>query len=233
MGLPVVSWQDSWVSQLAVFPTLEYPLSNIIFPLCHSYCKSEMHHSNNFEIYRMPPECCNTHFPSSSTCLQEGKDSHAPIMFPAHPRQRPYLPGDAASDSGTKASHRVRWLPDLINKLNCVRGRNFKDLMTMEGYEVYYLFADSTLCCKNGKIAHNSIFLILLVLSLIVIIYIPFTFHCKKWRYPECGSSFSDTQSAVNPEAEDEAWFVNPYPLANYYFPDFAQNSCVSVMAFV
>jgi hypothetical protein len=37
----------------------------------------------------------------------------------------------------------------------------------------------------------------------------------------------------VNPEAEDEAWLANPYPLATYYFPDFAQNSCVSVMAFV
>ena len=114
----------------------------------HSYCKSEMHQPNNFEIYRTSPECCNTHFPSSSTCLQDSKDSHAPFPFPAHPRQRPYSPEDAASDSGTEGSHSVRWFPDLINKLNCVRGRNYENWMTTEGYEEYYLFADSTLCCK-------------------------------------------------------------------------------------
>ncbi|KAL7528784.1 hypothetical protein ACHAXR_002633, partial [Thalassiosira sp. AJA248-18] len=31
---------------------------------------------------------------------------------------------------------------------------------------------------------------------------------------------------AVNPEAEDEPWHANPYPLDNYYFPDFSRNSC-------
>jgi hypothetical protein len=114
-----------------------------------------MHQPNNFEIYRTSPECCNTHFPSSSTCLQDSKDSHAPFPFPAHPRQRPYSPEDAASDSGTEASHSVRWFPDLINKLNCVRGRNYENWMTTEGYEAYYLFADSTLCCKQWYDSHT------------------------------------------------------------------------------
>ena len=63
-------------------------------------------------------------------------------------------------------------------------------------------------------------------------LYFHFTSSCKK-RYPERGSSCPDNQSAVSPEAEDEAWFANPYPLANYYFPDFNKNSCVSVMIVV
>ena len=114
-----------------------------------SYCKSEMHQPNHFEIYRTSPECCKAHFPSSSTCLQDSKDSHAPFPFPAWPRQRPYSPGDAASDSGTESSHGVRWFPDLINKLNCVRGSNYENWMTTEGYEAYYLFTNSTLCCEK------------------------------------------------------------------------------------
>ena len=65
----------------------------------HSYCKSEMHQPNNFEIYCTSPECCNTHFSSSSTCLQDSNDLHARFPFPEHPRQRPYSPEDATSDT--------------------------------------------------------------------------------------------------------------------------------------
>jgi hypothetical protein len=57
----------------------------------------------------------------------------------------------------------------------------------------------------------------------------PFQYH-EKSRYPKRGSSCPDNQGAVNPEAEDEAWFANPYPQANYYFPDFEKNSCVSTV---
>lgn len=49
-----------------------------------------------------------------------------------------------------------------------------------------------------------------------------FTYLC---RYP-LKSDCPDLQKAVNPEAEDEAWHSDPYPLDNYYFPDFSRTSC-------
>ncbi|KAL3782625.1 LOW QUALITY PROTEIN: hypothetical protein HJC23_000007 [Cyclotella cryptica] len=39
-------------------------------------------------------------------------------------------------------------------------------------------------------------------------------------------SDCPDSQSAVTPNIEDEAWLSNPYPFANYYFPDFDAGSC-------
>ena len=105
-----------------------------------------MHQPNNFEIYRTSPECCKAHFSSSSTCLQDSKDSHAPFPFPSDPRQRPYSPGDRP----------VRWFPDLINKLNCVNGINYENWMTTEGYGPYYLFTDSTLCCQKWYDLHTN-----------------------------------------------------------------------------
>ena len=44
-------------------------------------------------------------------------------------------------------------------------------------------------------------------------------------RYPGKGDCPS-TQRAVNPEAEDEPWLSGPFPLENYYYPDFAENNC-------
>jgi hypothetical protein len=51
------------------------------------------------------------------------------------------------------------------------------------------------------------------------------TLCCEKW-YPESGSSCPSNEKPVSAEAEDEAWFANPYPLDNYYFPDFTTNNC-------
>ena len=44
-------------------------------------------------------------------------------------------------------------------------------------------------------------------------------------RYPQ-RTDCPDPMSAVSPEAEDEPWYSNPYPMANYYFPDFSVNNC-------
>jgi len=44
-------------------------------------------------------------------------------------------------------------------------------------------------------------------------------------RYPARGDCPA-SERAVSPEAEDEAWHSDPYPLRNYYFPDFQRNSC-------
>ena len=51
------------------------------------------------------------------------------------------------------------------------------------------------------------------------------TLCCEKW-YPESGSSCPSYEKPVSAEAEDEAWFADPYPLDNYYFPDFTTNNC-------
>jgi len=47
---------------------------------------------------------------------------------------------------------------------------------------------------------------------------------CAKW-YP-ARTDCPDTESAVNPEAEDEPWFADKYPMNNYYFPDYVKNTC-------
>jgi len=48
---------------------------------------------------------------------------------------------------------------------------------------------------------------------------------CEQW-YPARKGSCPDAQTATNPEAEDEPWHSAPYPMKNYYFPDFAVNNC-------
>jgi len=48
---------------------------------------------------------------------------------------------------------------------------------------------------------------------------------CAKW-YPALGSDCPHNGPAVNPEAEDEPWNADKYPMNNYYFPDFSKNSC-------
>lgn len=155
-----------------------------------------MHQPNHFEIYRTSIECCAEHFPGSS-CVEDSKNSADPfpwqIHFPGTDEHRPFAPYETAGDWGTQASHRVAWFPDLINKLNCVRGSNYENWMTEEGFGEHYLFDHSKECCK-------------------------------KW-YP-LKSDCPDLQKAVNPEAEDEPWHSDPYPLENYYFPDFSRTSC-------
>ena len=47
----------------------------------------------------------------------------------------------------------------------------------------------------------------------------------SSFRYP-LATDCPDDQRAVNPEAEDEPWHSNPYPLQNYYFPDFSRANC-------
>jgi len=161
------------------------------------HCLSQLHQPNNFEIYRTSKECCDEHFPSSSNCLQDSKDSHDPFPWPIHfpglPTHRPFEPFVAEDHWGTEASHVARFFPDLINKLNCVYGNNYENWMTTEGFEEHYLFVNSTECCDL-------------------------------W-YPS-RSDCPDDQRAVNPEAEDEPWHSAPYSMQNYYFPDFSTNNC-------
>ena len=112
-----------------------------------------MHPPNSFEISRTSMECCNESFPGSSTCNQESKDSAAPapwpIHFPGTPEYRPFAPTTAEDIWGTEASHRTVWFPDLINKLNCVRGKNYENWMQTEGFETFYLFDNETDCCEK------------------------------------------------------------------------------------
>jgi len=152
-----------------------------------------MHQPNHFEIYRTSLECCEAHFSSSSTCLQDSKDSHAPFPWPGTEGERPFAPGDAASEWSTVGSHRKSYFPDLVNKLNCVYGSNYEHWMTEGGFGDFYLFQDAEECCK-------------------------------KW-YPARGDCPA-SERAVSPEAEDEAWHSDPYPMSNYYFPDFERSSC-------
>ena len=118
-----------------------------------SHCKSELHQPNNFEIYRTSKDCCVTHFPGSSTCLQKSKDSHPPFPWPIHfpglDTHRPFGPLQAENFWGTEASHTVKWFPDLINKLNCVNGRNYEKWMATEGFDEHYLFSNSEACCEK------------------------------------------------------------------------------------
>lgn len=114
-----------------------------------SICKSELHQPNHFEIYRTASECCNEHFPGSSSCEDDsqspfrrtvGDELHLradgphtadpfpwPLHFPDSENHRPFAPIEAENHWGTENSHRTRWFPDLINKLNCVRGRNYEN----------------------------------------------------------------------------------------------------------
>lgn len=101
------------------------------------HCKSELHQPNNFEIYRTSKECCDEHFSRSSSCLEDSKNSHAPFPWPIHfpgtDEHRPWSPPNAAHDWATQANHRTAWFPDLIGKLNCVRGKNYENWMQEEG----------------------------------------------------------------------------------------------------
>ena len=117
------------------------------------YCKSELHQPNNFEIYRTSKECCDEHYPGSSSCLEDSKNSHPPFPWPIHfpgtPEHRPFAPPVAEHDWSTEASHSVKYFPDLINKLNCVRGSNYENWMQTEGFEDHYLFDSADDCCEK------------------------------------------------------------------------------------
>ena len=45
------------------------------------HCRSEMHPTQQFDIYRTSGQCCDAHFAGSSTCVQESKDSHPPFAW--------------------------------------------------------------------------------------------------------------------------------------------------------
>ena len=119
----------------------------------NSHCLSKMSQPNKFEIYRTSKECCSEHFPGSTSCIQDSIDSHPrfpwPIHFPGMSNYRPIGPPNAANNWGTDASHTVQWFPDLINKQNCVRGRNYEHWMQTDGFAGLYLFDNSTNCCKK------------------------------------------------------------------------------------
>ena len=156
LGLPVVPRPGDWVSFIIIWKSQ-------IFPECqsetadsihvNSHCLSKMSQPNKFEIYRTSKECCSEHFPGSTSCIQDSIDSHPrfpwPIHFPGMSNYRPIGPPNAANNWGTDASHTVQWFPDLINKQNCVRGRNYEHWMQTDGFAGLYLFDNSTNCCKK------------------------------------------------------------------------------------
>jgi hypothetical protein len=65
-------------------------------------------------------------------------------------------PEEAENIWGTENSHRVAWFPDLINKLNCVQGRNYENWMQEDGFGPYYLFDDPAECCEKWYPARGS-----------------------------------------------------------------------------
>jgi len=131
------------------------------------YCLSELHQPNNFEIYRTAKECCDEHYGGSSQCLEKSKHftreqtQHDPMPWPIHfpgttPWVRPFAPAEAENIWGTEASHRARWFPDLVGKLNCVNGRNYENWMQEEGFEEEYLFSNSEDCCEKWYPSRGS-----------------------------------------------------------------------------
>jgi len=109
------------------------------------HCRSEMHPTQQFDIYRTSGQCCDAHFAGSSTCVQESKDSHPPFAWPAHfpgtPEYRQYSPPE-------QINRGVMWYPDLHNMLNCVRGKRYEVWMSDEGFAEHYLFSDANGCCS-------------------------------------------------------------------------------------
>lgn len=49
------------------------------------HCRSEMHPSQQFQIYRTSGKCCAAHFGGSSTCAQKSEDSHPPFLWVSPP----------------------------------------------------------------------------------------------------------------------------------------------------
>ncbi|KAL7471196.1 hypothetical protein ACHAXS_011514, partial [Conticribra weissflogii] len=140
------------------------------------YCISTMNIIEKFTIYRTAQECCTANFPTSTTCVSEGKAQHAPFPWPprGYGKQNFYY-------------------PDLFNKINCVYGNKYEDWMENFGYDEYYLFDTASGCCGM-------------------------------W-YPTRGDC-PDTSSIVPYTTEDQAYYSNPYPLDNYYYPDYTLNNC-------
>ncbi|KAL3782622.1 hypothetical protein HJC23_000004 [Cyclotella cryptica] len=148
------------------------------------YCRSEMALVEKYDLYRTSMACCEKHFPLSSSCNADSIASRP--HFPNTPGEAWPLP--PPGHPGVR-----KYFPDLQNKQNCVRGKNYDLWMSQDGFADYYLFDNASDCCKL-------------------------------W-YPS-RSDCPDSQSAVTPNIEDEAWLSNPYPFANYYFPDFDAGSC-------
>jgi len=140
------------------------------------YCISTMNIIETFTIYRTAQECCTANYPTSTTCVSDGKAQHAPFPWPpqGYGKQNFYY-------------------PDLFNKINCVYGNKYEDWMENFGYDEYYLFDTASGCCGM-------------------------------W-YPTRGDC-PDTSSIVPYTTEDQAYYSNPYPLDNYYYPDYTLNNC-------
>jgi len=102
------------------------------------HCKSEMHLSQVYLIYRTASECCEANFAGSSTCLTDSKNSHVPFPFPSYSVQ-PESSGPQRKDY---------YFPDLSGEMNCMYGKNYEDWMMTAGYEPYYLFTNGRDCCS-------------------------------------------------------------------------------------
>jgi len=164
------------------------------------YCKSELHQPNNFEIYRTAKECCDEHFGGSTACMDNAKTvgkGHAPFPWPIH------FPGTPEYREFRPPEAENHWGTEAGNDVAWFPDlNNKKNCVWGNNYEDWMSkngFGDYYLFGSSENC-------------------------CEKW-YPG-KSDCPDTERAVNPEAEDEPWFSDPYSAQNYFFPDFEKNSC-------
>lgn len=111
---------------------------------------SKMHQPNNFEIYRTKKQCCKAHYSGNvDNCVDESAAAH--LVNNPFPNGAPksFAPGEAENHWGTDASQTDHWFPDLINKRNCVFGKNYENWMQTEGFGESYLFVQPDDCCEK------------------------------------------------------------------------------------
>jgi len=101
------------------------------------FCKSEMHQTETYVIYRTTKECCEANS-DSADCIEVSKREAAPFPFRIYP-DRPMQPPPGGRSR--------KYFPDLSNKLNCVYSLRYEDWMMTDGYEGYYLFDNAGDCC--------------------------------------------------------------------------------------
>lgn len=112
------------------------------------HCRSEMHPSQQFQIYRTSGKCCAAHFGGSSACAQKSEDSHPPFLWPVHfPGTPEYGQHLSPEEQGRGIGREIVWYPDLKNELNCIQGRDYEPWMSGKGFAEYYLFPDADDCC--------------------------------------------------------------------------------------
>lgn len=103
-----------------------------------------MHIPNKFELYRTAQQCCEDRFPNSASCTSDSK-----AQYEIGTGFNMQYPTDAENHWGVEESHTEKWFPDLINKRNCVQGRNYENWMNAEGFQEEYLFNDALDCCEK------------------------------------------------------------------------------------